>query len=187
MCRRLRIPCRLGNSIGLKKRTTHTQQTCIRIRLHIRGYDINSLTGRLDTFYHADSEALTGDAEEWEKWLTKRPNARVQGAHAEETRIGACGDTRVTMRPWLNKSLSFAILGLFLVALGNSLCFLWPTVFHQILQKVSVDDDYYIHPWQHVFIGFSFCKAEKEGVRYKTCNAEQVCNALPLSCTRCIR
>ncbi|XP_036144052.1 protein peste-like isoform X2 [Monomorium pharaonis] len=39
------------------------------------------------------------------------------------------------MRPWLNKSLSFAILGLFLVALGNSLCFLWPTVFHQILQK----------------------------------------------------
>lgn len=64
-------------------------------------------------------------------------NARVQGAYAEETRIGACGDTRVIMRPWMNKSLSFGILGLFLVALGNSLCFLWPTVFHQILQKVS--------------------------------------------------
>ncbi|XP_011878460.1 PREDICTED: protein croquemort [Vollenhovia emeryi] len=39
------------------------------------------------------------------------------------------------MRPWMNKSLSFGVLGLFLVALGNSLCFLWPTVFHQILQK----------------------------------------------------
>ncbi|KYN06540.1 PREDICTED: protein croquemort-like [Cyphomyrmex costatus] len=39
------------------------------------------------------------------------------------------------MRPWLNKSLSFGILGLFLIALGISFCFLWPTVFHQILQK----------------------------------------------------
>lgn len=39
------------------------------------------------------------------------------------------------MKPWMNKSLSFGILGLFLVALGNALCFLWPTVFHQILQK----------------------------------------------------
>jgi len=49
------------------------------------------------------------------------------------------------MRPWMNKSLSFGILGLFLIALGNSFCFLWPTVFHQILQKVSADDHYYIH------------------------------------------
>ncbi|KAG5318132.1 CRQ protein, partial [Pseudoatta argentina] len=39
------------------------------------------------------------------------------------------------MRPWMNKSLSFGILGLFLIALGISFCFLWPTVFHQILQK----------------------------------------------------
>ncbi|KAL6268646.1 hypothetical protein P5V15_001780 [Pogonomyrmex californicus] len=39
------------------------------------------------------------------------------------------------MRPWMNKSLSFGILGLFLIALGGVLCFLWPTVFHQILQK----------------------------------------------------
>jgi scavenger receptor class B protein 1 len=39
------------------------------------------------------------------------------------------------MRPCLNKTLIIGILGLFLVALGNSLCFLWPTIFHQILQK----------------------------------------------------
>ncbi|XP_071563110.1 protein croquemort [Temnothorax nylanderi] len=39
------------------------------------------------------------------------------------------------MRPWISKSLSFGILGLFLVALGNSLCFLWPTIFDQILRK----------------------------------------------------
>ncbi|KAL0101923.1 hypothetical protein PUN28_018466 [Cardiocondyla obscurior] len=39
------------------------------------------------------------------------------------------------MRPWFNKSLSVGILGLFLVALGAALCFLWPTIFQQILQK----------------------------------------------------
>ncbi|GAB1863256.1 Scavenger receptor class B member 1 [Camponotus japonicus] len=39
------------------------------------------------------------------------------------------------MRPWTNKSLGFGILGLFLVALGISLCFLWPIFFHHILQK----------------------------------------------------
>ncbi|XP_072749950.1 protein peste [Anoplolepis gracilipes] len=39
------------------------------------------------------------------------------------------------MRPWTNKSLGCGILGLFLVALGISLCFLWPIFFHHILQK----------------------------------------------------
>jgi len=41
------------------------------------------------------------------------------------------------MRPWTNKSLSFGVIGLLLVALGTSLCFLSPTIFQQILQKVS--------------------------------------------------
>ncbi|XP_070149946.1 protein croquemort [Polyergus mexicanus] len=39
------------------------------------------------------------------------------------------------MRPWTNKLLGFGILGLFLVALGISLCFLWPIFFHYIIQK----------------------------------------------------
>ena len=59
----------------------------------------------------------------------------VQGAHAAETRISVCGDTRVAMRPWTNKSLGLGILGLFLVALGISLCVLRPIFFHHILQK----------------------------------------------------
>ncbi|XP_032665958.1 protein croquemort-like isoform X2 [Odontomachus brunneus] len=39
------------------------------------------------------------------------------------------------MKPWTNKSLGLGVIGLLLVVCGTSLCILWPTVFHQILQK----------------------------------------------------
>ncbi|XP_020281410.1 protein croquemort-like [Pseudomyrmex gracilis] len=39
------------------------------------------------------------------------------------------------MRPWTNKTLGLGILGLFLVALGKSLCFIWPMLFQHIIQK----------------------------------------------------
>lgn len=68
---------------------------------------------------------------------------RPQCVYAKETKISVYGDIIVygdtfIMKPWTNKSSSLGIVGLLLVGLGASICFLWPTLFHQILQKVSV-------------------------------------------------
>lgn len=67
--------------------------------------------------------------------------ATDQSAYAKETSTSACEDNRVAMKPWTNKSLSFGIIGLLLVALGVAICFLRSTIFHQIIQKVSANID----------------------------------------------
>jgi len=62
------------------------------------------------------------------------------------------------MRPWTNKSLSLGVIGLLLIALGTSLCFLSSTIFQQILQSVSAISMIGINrPFFENFIKFILC------------------------------
>lgn len=110
------------------------------MRGSVRPRGFNSSTGRLDRrFISQPRRKRTTDHTERSR---RGDRPLVFKTHMLRTRAPVRAEIIViTMRPCTNKSLGLGVIGLLLVVCGTSLCFLWPTIFQRILQKVSTNVD----------------------------------------------